>query len=130
MADASRIKARSGIGELFIGIHEKRERATKIGGPLRLRLVMEVTQPLIEWQIGVVQVVDSNPLSAFDFCGRHRDPVPFRKHLIPSGWTAADANQIVARLGLSHLTLEQVGDRHSRRDVQVVGEAAAVIVYK
>jgi hypothetical protein len=67
-------------------------------------------------------------LRPFDFGGGKRDTIAFHEHLIARRRLAIDSDQIVFGLGLSHLAFEKFLNGRTVRDVDVIGEAAPVVI--
>ena len=66
----------------------------------------------------------------FDLGRRKADPVPFAQKLIRCTGLPVNANQVVIRLAGTDLLLEELLDCRAILHVDVIGEAAAVVVDK
>jgi hypothetical protein len=68
--------------------------------------------------------------SPLDFRWRDRYSVTFLQNVITGHWLAIDSYQIVTDLFARHLDFEKLLDIRVLGNVDVVGKARAVIVYK
>src|SRR5205807_1864733 len=64
----------------------------------------------------------------FNFCGGHADAVALPQNLFGADGLAVHADEVVLGAALGQPGGEELGDGSARRDLDVVGEAAAVIV--
>src|SRR5205807_2092118 len=67
-------------------------------------------------------------LRRLDFGGGHADPVAFGQHLVFAGRVVVDANKVVVRFASGQALFEQSFHRGALIDLDVVREAAAVVV--
>jgi len=70
----------------------------------------------------------SSVMSSLDLDGRAAHSVALLEDTVPSCWLAVDTDQVTGRLGRGNLLFKELPDSSPFVDVQVVGEAATIVV--